>query len=102
MGDFCYVEPGTVRFHLKLLKLKPDFQLKEDGTLTKRYFGVRNQLVFQFIRSDGQYLTTVEQCPAFVSQLICDTTVSGYNVIHVCVTMLYSLYVLSAGQVLLL
>ena len=53
MGAFCYVELGTVRFHLKLLKLKPDFQLKEDGTLTKRYFGVRNQLVFQFIRSDG-------------------------------------------------
>ena len=53
MGAFCYVELGTVRFHLKLLKLKPDFQLKEDGTLTKRYFGVRNQLVFQFIPSDG-------------------------------------------------
>ena len=50
--DFCYVEPGTVRFHLKFLKLKPNFQLKEDGTLTKRYSGVRNQLVFQFIRSD--------------------------------------------------
>ena len=38
VGAFCYVELGTVRFHLKLLKLKPDFQLKEDGTLTKRYF----------------------------------------------------------------
>ena len=53
VGAFCYVELGTVRFHLKLLKLKPDFQLKEDGTLTKHYFGVRNRLVFQFIRSDG-------------------------------------------------
>ena len=52
-GDFCYVEPGTVSFYFKRLKLKPDFQMKEDGTLTKCYFGVRSQLVFQFIRNDG-------------------------------------------------
>ena len=52
-GDFCYVEPSTVMFYLKFVKLKPDFQMKEDGTLTKRYFGVKSQLVFQFVRSDG-------------------------------------------------
>ena len=45
-GDFCYVEPGTVMFYLKFVKLKHDFQMKEDGTLTKRYFGVKSQLVF--------------------------------------------------------
>ena len=53
VGDFCYVEPDSVRFYLKFLKLKPDFQMKEDGTLAKHCFGVKSQLVFQFIRSDG-------------------------------------------------
>ena len=52
-GDFCYVEPDSVRFYLKFLKLKPDFQMKEHGTLTKRSFGMKSQLVFQFIQSDG-------------------------------------------------
>ena len=52
-GDFCYVEPGTVTFSLKFVKLKPGFQMKEDGTLAKCYFGVRSQLVFQFVQSDS-------------------------------------------------
>ena len=52
-GDFCYVEPDSVRFYLKFLKLKPDFQMKKDSTLTKRCFGMKSQLVFQFIRSGG-------------------------------------------------
>ena len=52
-GDFCHVEPDSVRFYLKFLKLKPDFQMKEHGILMKRCFGMKSQLVFQFIRSDG-------------------------------------------------
>ena len=64
-GDFCYIEPGTVRFYLKQLKPKPDFQLKDDGTLVKHYFGIQNQLVFQFVRNDGtsrQWSNVLQSC----------------------------------------
>lgn len=64
-GDFCYIEPGTVSFYLKQLKPKPDFQLKDDGTLAKRYFGMQNQLVFQFVRNDGtsrQWNSVLQSC----------------------------------------
>ena len=42
-GDFCYMEPSTVRFYLKHVNPKPNFQMKNDGTLTKCYFGVRKE-----------------------------------------------------------
>ena len=64
-GDFCYIEPSTVSFYLKQSKPKPDFQLKDDGTLTKRYFGIQNQLVFQFVRNDGtarQWNSVLQSC----------------------------------------
>ena len=48
-GDVCYVQPDSVRFYLKLLKLKPDFQMKEDGTLAKHYFDMKSKPVFQLI-----------------------------------------------------
>ena len=62
-GD--YIEPGTVSFYLKQSKPKPDFQLKNDGTLVKRYFGMQNQLVFQFVRNDGtsrQWNSVLQSC----------------------------------------
>ena len=52
-GDFCYVEPDTVRFYLKSPKQKCDYQLQQDGTIKMKYFGVKHHLVFQFVRSDG-------------------------------------------------
>jgi len=52
-GDFCYVEPSTVKFYLKHVKGKPDYQMKDDGTLATCYFGVRKELIFQFVRSDA-------------------------------------------------
>lgn len=64
-GDFCYVEPDTVSFYLKQSKPKLDFQLKDDGTLSKHYFGMHNQLVFQFVRSDGtsrQWNSVLQSC----------------------------------------
>ena len=64
-GDFCYIEPGTVSFYLKQSKPKPDFQLKNNGTLVKRYFGMQNQLVFQFVRNDGtsrQWNSVLQSC----------------------------------------
>ena len=64
-GDFCYVEPGTVSFYLRQSKPKPDFQLKDDGTLAKRYFGMQSQLVFQFVRNDGtsrQWNSVLQSC----------------------------------------
>ena len=53
VGGFSYIEPHSVRFYLKFLKLKADFQMKEDGTLKKSCFGIKSRLVFQFIQSDG-------------------------------------------------
>lgn len=64
-GDFCYIEPGTVSFYLKQSNPKPDYQLKDDGTLAKRYFGMQNQLVFQFVRNDGtsrQWNSVLQSC----------------------------------------
>ena len=52
-GDFCYIEPGTVRFYLKCQSQKIDFQLQNDGTMKTQYFGIKHHLVFKFVRSDG-------------------------------------------------
>lgn len=49
-GDFCYIKPRTVKFHLKKTTRQVDYQLREDGTLTKQYAGA---LVFEFVRGDG-------------------------------------------------
>jgi len=52
-GDFCYVEPGSVKFYLKTPQQKADYQMQEDGSMKIQYFGFKNQLNFQFVRSDG-------------------------------------------------
>ena len=52
-GDFCYVKPGTVNFHLKYNRGKVDYQWKPDGTLKSSLFGEGFQLVFKFISEDG-------------------------------------------------
>jgi len=52
-GDFCYVEPKTVKYHLKYCAGKPDYQLLDDGTLKQYTFGTRHQLIFRFICGDG-------------------------------------------------
>jgi len=52
-GDFCYVEPGTVKFYLKIRKKKLDYQLQEDGTMQMEYFGENQLLIFKFVKSDG-------------------------------------------------
>ena len=56
VGDFCYIEPSTVKYYLRSCKGKLDHRLKEDGTIVPTYFGARNQLVFQFVRNDGTSL----------------------------------------------
>ena len=55
-GDFCYIEPGTVKYYLKFCKGKPDYQLQEDGSIITTCLRVRHQLVFQFVRNDGTSL----------------------------------------------
>ena len=52
-GDFCYIEPGTVKFYLKCQRQKIDFQLQDDDIMKTQYFGSRCHLVFQFVRSNG-------------------------------------------------
>ena len=52
-GDFCYVEPKTVRYQLRLCLGKPDYQLLNDGTLKQYVYGVRYQLIIRFLRNDG-------------------------------------------------
>ena len=51
--DFCYIEPGTVKFYLKCQRQKLDFQLQDDGTMKTQYFGSKYKLVFKFVRSNG-------------------------------------------------
>ena len=52
-GDFSYVKPETLRFYLRKSKSKPDYQWENNGTLTKHYFGTSLQIVFKFVRGDG-------------------------------------------------
>lgn len=52
-GDFCYVQPNTVRYQLRFCSGKPDYQLLHDGTLKQYKYGVRYQLVFRFVRNDA-------------------------------------------------
>ena len=52
-GDFCFVTPGTVRFHLKHTKGKIEYQMQPDGHLRKHLFGEGYQLIFRFVRGDG-------------------------------------------------
>ena len=64
-GDFCYVIPGTVSFYLRQTKRGVDYQLQKDGTLQKTYFGKGFQLVFSFVRGDGnvlQWNEVLKQC----------------------------------------
>ena len=39
-GNFCYVKPGTVRYQLKFIKGRPDFQILEGGTLQEHTYGL--------------------------------------------------------------
>ena len=55
-GDFCYIELGTVKYHMECCKGKPYYQLQEDGYITTMHFGIRHQLTFQFARNDGTSL----------------------------------------------
>jgi len=64
-GDFHFVIPGTVQFYLKQNKRKVDYQLQKDGQLLKKYFGTGFQLVFTFVRGDGnmlQWNDVLKQC----------------------------------------
>ena len=44
-GDFCYIEPGTVRFYLKLAKQKVDYQIQQDGSIKMQYFGIKHRQI---------------------------------------------------------
>ena len=48
-GDFCYVQPKTVKYYFKTAKQKVDYQMQADGLLRKYVFGGNSQLVFHFI-----------------------------------------------------
>ena len=51
-GDFCYVMHDTMKLYMKQSQGRPDYQLLDDGTMIKTYFGRQKQLVL-FIRGDG-------------------------------------------------
>ena len=55
-GDFCFVQPGTVKFYLVKRKIKVDYQLQQDGTLTEHSFGGGYQHVFKFVWGDGTHI----------------------------------------------
>ena len=69
-GDFCYIEPGTVKFYLKYQLQKVDFQLQDDGTMKTQYIGIRRQLVFKFVRSDGTLAGIVSPVYAATVEII--------------------------------
>ena len=52
-GDFCYVEPRTVKYQLKFCPGNIEYQLLDDGTLKEHTYGIRYQLIFRFVRGDG-------------------------------------------------
>lgn len=64
-GDFCYVQPRTVKFQLRSCRGKCDYQLLDSGTLEKCTFGKTDQLVFHFVRGDGtlaQWNSVLKSC----------------------------------------
>jgi len=52
-GDFCYVVHDTTKLYLKQVRGKPDYQVLDNGTMFKKYFGRQQQLVLSFVRGDG-------------------------------------------------
>ena len=92
-GDFCYIEPGTVKFYLKCQHQKFDFQLQNDGSMKTQYFGNRHHLVFQFVRSDGtlaQWNSVFRSCNIRMYVTLC---IVLYNPIS---------YIFTTGHVFLL
>ena len=64
-GDFCYVIPGTAKFYLNQNRRKVDYQLQKDGKLEKTYVETGFELVFSFVRGDGnmlQWENVLKQC----------------------------------------
>ena len=45
-GEFCYIQPGSVKYYLKQCQKKADCQMQADGTIHKYLFGGQCQLVF--------------------------------------------------------
>lgn len=45
-GDFCYIQPGSVKYYLKQCKQKVEYQMQADGAIHKYLFGGQCQLVF--------------------------------------------------------
>jgi len=54
-GDFCYVNPSTVEFHLQPIPGKVGYQISTSGTLESSEFGAGYNLVFSFVREDGTF-----------------------------------------------
>ena len=64
-GDFCYVQPETVKLQLRSCRGKCDYQLLDSGRLEKCLFGKTDQLVFRFVRGDGtlaQWYSILKSC----------------------------------------
>ena len=64
-GDFCYIQPGSVKYYLKHCKRKAEYQMQADGTIHKCLFGGQCQLVFQFVCNDGiltQWNSIIKMC----------------------------------------
>lgn len=64
-GDFCYIQPGSVKYYLKQCRRKTEFQMQLDGSLRKHVYGGRCQLVFYFVRNDGvssQWNSVLSSC----------------------------------------
>ena len=53
VGDFSYVIPGSVKYHLKYCKPKTEYQMQTSGVLSECSYGGGYQLMFQFVRGDG-------------------------------------------------
>ena len=52
-GDFCYIIHNAIKLYLKQVRGRPDYQLLDNGTMVKNYFGRQQQLVLSFVRGDG-------------------------------------------------
>lgn len=64
-GDFCYVQPETVKFQLRSSRSKCEYQMLDDGRLQKCFFDTTDQLVFRFVRGDGtsaQWHNVLKSC----------------------------------------
>ena len=84
VGDFCYVIPGSVKYHLKYCKPKQEYQMQPNGTL-RLWRRLPTCLPVCLWR---RHTISLEQCSQVLSICIYPSSKPLILIIHSCVSVL--------------